>query len=354
MRVLISLLFCLIFTSSLSAQDDVTVTAAPQSKRDSLRARNVQRYPDHFFIWPVLKQRSLNFEVQSLDNRKQKLNFKPNNSFTLGLGVYLFELGIELTVALPIDDKNKYLYGETHAKDIQLNALTRKFGFDLYHQKYKGFYVSDPNNKVSKGVPYPQRSDIATRNFGLSGLYIVNDRSFSLKSAYNFAERQLHSRGSFIAVGTLNSFKLTADSSVLNQEQRSIYGEASSFKVLKYTTFSIAPGYTYNVIYRNLFLNTTLVLGPAHNWIYYKHNDNTDRNDTSINSYASVRIGLGYNSDHFFAGINFVSQSRNVKFERMSFTNSSSTFRLLFGYRFKEFGVLKKSVWDIPRALMKL
>jgi hypothetical protein len=155
-------------------------------------------------------------------------------------------------------------------------------------------------------------------------------------------------------VGTLNSFKLTADSSVLNVEQRDIFGERSSFKALKYTTFSIAPGYTYSVVYRNFFLNGTLVIGPAHNWIYYQHDDNSDRNDTSINSFALVRVGLGYSSDHFFAGINFVSQSRNVKFEQIGFTNSSSTFRLLFGYRFREFGVLKKSVWDIPRALLKL
>jgi hypothetical protein len=353
MKLISLFLFFAVCTSSF-AQDDLAVSAYPRNRKDSLRSINVQRYPDHFFIWPVLKQRSLNFEVQSLQNRKRKLNFKPNNSFTVGLGVYLFELGIELTFALPVNDKSKSLYGETHAKDLQLNALTRRFGFDLYHQKYTGFYISDPTNKISKNTPSPQRSDIATRNFGLSGLYIFNDQKFSLKSSYNFAERQLHSKGSFIMVGTLNSFKLTADSSVLNVEQRDIFGERSSFKALKYTTFSIAPGYTYSVVYRNFFLNGTLVIGPAHNWIYYQHDDNSDRNDTSINSFALVRVGLGYSSDHFFAGINFVSQSRNVKFEQIGFTNSSSTFRLLFGYRFREFGVLKKSVWDIPRALLKL
>src|SRR4051812_5364455 len=110
MKLFLSLLFSLIFISSLQAQDDVTVSAYPSANRDSIRAKNVQRYPDHFFIWPVLKQRSLDFEIQSLNNRKQKLNFKPNNSFTLGLGVYLFELGVELTLALPVNGKNQYLY----------------------------------------------------------------------------------------------------------------------------------------------------------------------------------------------------------------------------------------------------
>src|SRR3954469_11138271 len=119
MKKLLSPIFCFALVSSAFAQNDVTVSTYPKVNKDSVRAKNVQRYPNHFFIWPVLKQRSLDFEVQNLSNRKQKLNFKPNNSFTVGLGVYLFELGIELTVALPVNDKNKNIYGETHAKDIQ-------------------------------------------------------------------------------------------------------------------------------------------------------------------------------------------------------------------------------------------
>ena len=351
-RVIFFFGFCLVSTVIL-AQDDVEVTSIKKDSA-SIRDKYIQRYPDHFFIWPVLKQRSLSFDVENLKGSKDKLTFKPNSAYTLGLGVYLFDVGVEFTFAIPVDSKSKLKYGTTHAKDFQINALSKKFGFDLYNQKYDGFYLTNSKVSIPKSDPYPQRSDINTRNFGLSGFYILRDKKFSIKSAYNFAERQLHRRGSILIVGALNSFKLTADSSVLPYNYRKSFGVGSSFQVLKYTTFSIAPGYSYSFIYKHFFLNGTVVLGPAHNWIYYKQIDGKDKHDITINTYSSVRIALGYNSDHFFGGVTFVTQSRNVRFEDIRFTNSSSTFRLLVGYRFREFGFLKRSVWDIPRAFMKL
>lgn len=349
------LFFCAYITSlSLSAQDDIEVTV--NHKDDSTvitRDHYIQRYKNHFFLWPVLKQRTLSFDVENKRGTKDKLTYKPNNSFTFGLGVYLFELGLEFTFALPVNDKSKEQFGTTHAKDIQINALATKFGFDLYHQKYKGFYQTDSRLKIPSGDPFPQRSDIVTKNFGVSGFYILNNKKFSIRSAYNFAERQLRSHGSPLLVGALNTFKLSADSSVLSYEYRKLFGEEASFKNLKYTTLSIAPGYTYSLIYKHFFLNGTLIFGPAHNWIYYKQNNGKEKNDITINTYTSVRVAIGYNSDHFFAGVNFVSQARNIKFEGIQFTNTNSTFKLLFGYRFREFGFLKKSVWDIPRELLK-
>jgi hypothetical protein len=339
--------------STLAAQDDISISVSPAKDSIPIRDRNIQRYPNHFFLWPVLKQRSLSFELENLKGSKETLTFKPNNAFTFGLGVYLFELGIEFTFALPVDDKSKKKFGESHAKDFQINALSKRFAFDLYNQKYSGFYMNDSETKIPRPDPFPQRADITTRNFGLSGFYILNDKKFSIKSAYNFAERQLKSHGSMLIVGALNSFKLQADSSVIPVGYRASFGEGSSFEVLKYTTFSIAPGYSYSLVYRQFFLNGTFVLGPAHNWIYYKMEDGKEKNDITINTYSSVRIALGYNSDHFFAGINFVTQARSVRFENIRAANTSSTFRLLLGYRFHEFGILKKSVWDIPRALFK-
>jgi hypothetical protein len=67
-----------------------------------------------------------------------------------------------------------------------------------------------------------------------------------------------------------------------------------------------------------------------------------------------MRLGLGYSNDRFFGGINFVMQSRAVRFEDVQVSSSTSTFRFLIGYRFREFGVLKKSIWDLPKELMNL
>lgn len=320
-------------------------------QHDSIRATNIQSFPDHFFIWPVIKQRSLSFEVQNNLSRKEKLIYKPNNAYTLGLGAYVFDLGLELTFAIPIDEKNHARFGSSSARDFQINALGKKWGADFFYQKYNHFYIDDPNVPVPPDDPFPQRNDINTRNLGISGIYIFNDTRFSFKSAYNFAERQLKSSGSFLLIGTINSFKVNGDSSVVSDQAQTFIGQESEFKTLKHTTFSISPGYAYNFIYKDFFLNTTLFFGPAHNWIYFEREDGSTKNDTNINAFVAFRIGIGYNSDKFFTGLNFVTQSRSAVFEDIRFTNSTSTFRFLVGYRFREFGILKRSVKEIPSAL---
>jgi hypothetical protein len=58
---------------------------------------------------------------------------------------------------------------------------------------------------------------------------------------------------------------------------------------------------------------------------------------------------LGFNGDHFFGGMGFVLQSRSAKFETVQFSSSNSTFKILVGYRFREFGILKKRLIDFPK-----
>lgn len=323
-----------------------------QEKVDSLQNDFIQRYPDYFFLWPVLKQKRLSFDVANKKDN-ESVEFKPNNSYTVGLGAYVFDLALEVTFAIPINEKDKETFGESRARDLQINALSRNWGGDLYYQKYTGFY-SDDGSFYPEDKPYPQRADITSKNFGLTGVYIFNDEKFSVRSAFNFSERQLKSGGSWLITGTVNSFKLNADSAVVSADYRSSIGQGSDFEELRYTTFSVAPGYAYNFIYKKFFLSGALMLGPAHNWTYYKAEDQPERNDIRVNVFSSTRLGLGYSNDRFFAGINFVMQSRAVRFEDVQVRNSTSTFRFLVGYRFREFGILKKSVWDFPKELLNL
>ncbi|MFN3839301.1 MAG: DUF4421 domain-containing protein [Cyclobacteriaceae bacterium] len=314
---------------------------------DSLRSYYIQEYPDHFFIWPVLKQRSLTFDIQDKQETERKIEFIPNNKFTLGAGFYIFDLGFEVTFAIPLAENSKSIYGESTARDVQLNILSKKWGADVYYQKYSGFYIKDSDNPVPNGQPYPQRSDLTTRNFGVSGVYIFNHRKFSLRSSFTYAERQLRSRGSFLLYSTVNSFKLSADSALLEADAQNELGTGSGFRKLRYTTLSIAPGYSYNLVWRNFFLNGSIAIGPAHHWINYEEESGFKRDDISINSTSTLRLALGYNSNRFFGGVGLSLQARTVVFDNVQVTNSTNLFKILVGYRFREFGILKKRVWDI-------
>jgi hypothetical protein len=324
--------------------DDSLAAARP---KDSLRSTYIQRFPDYFFIFPVLKHRSLSFEMGRPD-KSALLTYKPNSTYSLGLGVYLFEVGLELGYAIPLGQQSIARFGESVARDIQLSAFATRWGIDLFYQRYSGFYLDDKEYEPLASEPYPRRADIATRNFGATAHYLFNSRKFSFRSAYNFAERQFHSHGSFLLLVALNTFRVAADSSIVSDNRKTEFGPDVDFERLRYTTFSIAPGYTYNFTYHYFFLNATLGFGPAHHWVNYAlEGSNATHHDIAINSFFVSRLAVGYNGDRIFGGISFLSQGSSLKFHEATFSNNNSVFKMLIGYRFREVGILKKRIVDL-------
>lgn len=335
------------------AQDNIQVTdeseTRPDARRqqDSVRAYYIKGFPEYFFLYPVLKRRSLGFELAKND-RSSLLIYQPNNSYSLGMGAYVFEVGVELAFAIPLREQSIARFGKSDARDIQLNIFAKRWGADAFLQRYSGFYIKDDHDEPLDNEPFPQRPDIATKNFGFTGYYIFNHQKFSIRSAYNFSERQLVSRGSFLLLGTLSTFRVAADSSIVKDDRRIAFGDDVDFTRLRYTTFSIAPGYSYNLTRNHFFLNATLVLGPAHHWINYNLEGRAaTKHDIAINSFFGGRIAIGYNGYRLFGGVSYVSQGSNLRFEDVNFSNNNSVFKVLVGYRFLEYGILKKRVWDM-------
>jgi len=321
--------------------------------QDSIRDTYIEKFSDYFFIWPVVKKRELSFQAVSVLDKKKEISFKPNNSYSVGLGINIFEVNLEASFSVPVDIKSQERYGVSDVRDFQAVALGKKWLAEVYTQKYKGFYFTTPDLVVPPDQAYPQRGDLASRNFGFSFAYIFNNQKFSLRSAYTFAERQKTSQGSFLLSYVVSSFNFSSDSALISENTRQTYGVGASTEDARFTSLGLAPGYSYNLVVNKFFLNATLVLGPAHYWVRYNQEDGQVRNDISINFYSAARVGLGYNGDRFFAGINIVTQGRNVRIEQIEFKNAISSLRFVAGFRFSEKGLLKKRAVDYLPDLTK-
>jgi hypothetical protein len=322
-----------------------------QGSYDSLRAYYIEEFPERFALWPVLKQRKLSFTVRERDGDKERINYNPNNAFSLGAGGILFDLLVEVTFAIPLNEKRTEIYGETKVRDFQANVLAKRFALDAYYQQYSGFYVDDKNDNIPPGQPFPQRDDIYSRNYGVNGIYVLNHRKFSLRSAFNYFDRQKTSRGSIIVGGLFNVFKIKADSAIIPGSVRPDFGQGSSLDALRNTTFSIGAGYSYTYIWKDFFANATASIGPAQNWISYEE-QNVVKTQGLMNAITSLRFGLGYNSNRYFGGISYTTQTRGVTFDDVRFSSTSSMIRMVAGYRFIKVGILKKRAVDlIPSSL---
>ena len=318
--------------------------ALAQSNTDTTKSKYIEQFPDKFFIWPVVKKRSLSFDITNRNNRNQNLSYKPNSSFSAGVGVYLFEVAVEITVAIPINEKSKGTYGSSDVRDLRANIFGKAWGLDVFTQRYKGFYV--PDRSTSTKNSFVKRPDIELRNTGINGLYIFNTDRFSLRAAYNYKERQLKSGGSVVVAGNLNTFQVTSDSAIVEKRNAPFFTATSTFKNMRYTTLSLAGGYTHTFVYRSFYLSGALSIGPAHHWLAYETPTKATNYTISINTFTDVRVAIGYNSERFFGGMSLVAQSRNIRFEDILFASSSSSVKLVFGYRFEEAGILKKRARD--------
>lgn len=322
-----------------------TSCLAQTSSKDSVRGRYIKRFPDYFFIWPVIKQRSTTFDIENSPGKSEKLSYKPNGNVGLGWGLYIFEIGFEITFSFQPEANSQYRFGHSRVNDLQINLLSKHWGLDVFTQNYNGFYRTDKNISVPSNLPYPQRPDISTWNTGVNGIYVFNKNKYSLRAAYNFSEKQIRSGGSFLLTGTVNTFSLRADSAVYGTKYEPKFGASTDFSKLDYTTVSIAPGYAYTLVYKSLFVNGSLSIGPANHWVWYQSAAGA-KTDITLNSFVDFRASIGYNSERFFTGVSYVTQARNIRFEQIEFTSASSIFKIVIGYRFKEFGILKKRAWD--------
>jgi hypothetical protein len=351
MKYVLLLISVFVFSAAFPQRNEAD--SLPGTNATSGRELYIRSYPDKFFIWPVLKQRKLDFEMKSLEEGKYTLRYLSNKPYSMGFGMYIFELGFELAFAIPLDEQSKRIYGESHARDLQLNVLGKKWGADLFLQRYNGFYISDKQNPVPTNEPYPQRPDIETKSYGLVVNRIFNSNKFSFRSAYNFIDRQLTSAGSVIVFASLDNFTVGGDSALIGTPYAPAFGESSRLQSLRSTSLGLAPGYTYSLIFKGFFINGALAVGPVNNFQKFHMEDGTEKNDFRLSGFLAARISIGYNGDKFFGGLTFMNQGRNARFENLQISNSQSAFKILFGFRFRESGILTKRALDIPARLFK-
>lgn len=313
------------------------------------RAKYVERFPEYFFVWPVIKQRSTYFVLQSTKDNGQKLTYRPNVRYHAGAGTYIFGVGFQFVVAVPQNSASIDRFGESKALDLQANILGKNWAVDLFTQDYKGYYRDDANKPVPAGVPYPQRKDVTTWNTGVTGVYFFDKRRFSIRSTVNYFERQRKSAGSFLLSGNFNTFSLRADSSIYSTSYAALFGQDANFKSVNYTTVAVAPGYAHNFVLRSWFLGASLALGPGVNWIDYKTGTGPGKSVVQLNTFMDLRLSFGYNGERLFSGITYNRQSRNIKYEGVRFTSSNDVVKFAIGYRFRAVGILKKNVADFLR-----
>ena len=71
------------------------------AKTDSARLRNIKPFERQIFVGSVLKQRTLSFQLTNALDRRNWVRYVPNNTYSAGIRLNLFGIGLEATLVLP-------------------------------------------------------------------------------------------------------------------------------------------------------------------------------------------------------------------------------------------------------------
>ena len=172
-------------------------------------------------------------------------------------------------------------YGKTTFFALQAHYYGRKFLLDLFFSKFRGFYF----NKGETVFLYP---DIRLIQYGISGQYIFNHRNFSYKAAFNHSERQLKSAGSFQLGGGIYYNQVSADTSLVLNEQNAL----NNYQI------GVTGGYVYTFVIKSDFFATVGVSVGIN-----AGTEKLGKKEITLSPNAYPRIAVGYHANTWSIGL---------------------------------------------------
>lgn len=335
MRILFIILLLATHLVSVGQSSDLQVVLSNEGHDTSY----IKDFHEKLILKTYMVSKANNFSVTDVKNQVTT-EFKPNDVTNLGFGVNYKSFGLSVAF-IPLGKKDNETYGRTQKLDLQSNIYTRRLGFDVRFQYYKGFYIDnaskiDPDLELDTLIPL--RSDISTLAFGGNVFYIFNSKQFSFKNTFTNNEWQLKPAGSFYAGSSFSAFRMSADSIIAPTEIIDTLPRDEYFKSVTVYTIGGFGGYAYTYVFGKKFY-MTMALAPGLASVQLKSVNGLNEvinNTSKIAFQFNARMGLGYNSERIFAGISafwdYSAFPYGEQEGRIDFTTGS--IRMYFGMRF--------------------
>lgn len=266
----------------------------------------VSEHDHDLTIRPFLEQ---NFNQYNFLNTrlKERIAYSPNAPLQAGLGVSYRIIGVGLGFALP--GINKYHeYGKGKITDFSTHFYLRRINIDVFYQYYGGQHLRNPKDELANfSQEVYERPDIHSKALGVGFQYVAKAKKFSMEP-FSFVHYQKKAAGSFLYGMQLVRTGIYGDSLLLPaQAQRQ--DMLNGFPLIKSLSYNLTAtgGYAYTYIYRKHLFITAAVSGGAGVSFstMYRNNDGGSVSKTGLQLNAIYRVLTGYNSEYFFAGLQF-------------------------------------------------
>lgn len=286
---------------------------------------------------------SLELEEQALEvsnlNTSNDYSLRQNEVGKLAFSLNYKILGVKLGFTPGFLKNDFALKGPAEYRHYRIRIYFPKLYQQFYYYRTKGFYVKNTDDYVDgweKGKdPYLQISNLNTLEIGGETRYYFSNK-FGYRAIFSNTERQLKSKGTWMAVLKYNYSKIdkpSTDYFVLNDESYNL---------------NFIGGYIYNLVFdKNKYLFGQITPSVGIKYVRNIHNDTgggVEQDHLLIpNIGLRTRLGLGYTSNKFYYGVSVLINSTSYKeYANMNLVDSRVFASIHLGYRFKAFKSLEK------------
>lgn len=253
-----------------------------------------------------------------------------------------FELNydkISITVGFkskPPDDQ--YKKGNTKYTNLSLNIGGNKWVIENSYRSYKGFYNKNTLNydtTFKRTGVYTQLPSLKSEAYKTKFLFFTNANKFSFKSGYSCTCRQLRTAFSFVLSANIYYNRLNSDSSFIPVPIRTYYERHQTINGLNVFAFSVYGGGSFNlVLWRALFMNVTLIIGPEQQWRTYRYLDSPSSDLFYSSISGDLRGSIGLNFKKFFVMLSSSSDFSWYNSNSMEYLSKYYAVNFSIGYRF--------------------
>jgi hypothetical protein len=233
--------------------------------------------------------------------------------------------------------------GNTDYFSLGTNIGGNKWILEAGYKRFYGLYdqntgAYDKKNFDSTGV-YHQFPHLAATSFKMKFMYFANHKRFAFKAGYSCAYRQLRSSISPIITANwyYNAFK--SDTSLIPPQIASYYDTHADLKEFNVGGVSVYGGLAANIVlWRSVFWNLTLLLGPEQQWRTYRYINNTYNNNTTsyLGFSSDFRTAFGLNYKYcFFMFQGKYDQVTYGKPANLRFHSTFFSWNFTMGFRFR-------------------
>ena len=321
-------------------------------KKPAFDSTYIKTYPNYLTTGAHLILPTINLDIQSQssveDASKATSNFRTNIGSILAFNVGYRFIGAGFAMVLSSSGSGKEDYAST-----SFRTATIKYNGAAYYLQFKymrtiGFTDVNSFNSSDPGVPYTKRDDLRSKEFQFEGMYNFAWKKYSYYASIDYTQRQLKSSfGPLLKAGAYYN-ELSANANLLTPKQRQYFEEFEDIKMIRSTSFKLAPGIGANlVLLRKLYLSAAAFM-PYNIYIYNYFNEAGDRVEkgASIALVIDGNVSLGYQSERIYAGVRYQADSKQLKMNTIIMNTKFSYFGFDIGYRFKAPKIVKKIYKD--------